>query len=118
MADPVEIKDRALEWYLRNPLAALRDVSEEFDIPYETVRDWSKQGGWVTKRVMRGAVPPERILRQADGIREVLFDEITSSEHTRELPDLVKAWKSTLDIHAPAEKEETIDRDSLLGNAK
>ncbi len=114
MADQVEIKDRAFDWYLENPLATLRDVSDEFDIPYETVRDWSKRDGWVTKRVMRGSVPPDQVVRQADGIREVLFEAILSSDDLRGLPDLVKAWNSTLSVTSPPEREETIDRDSLL----
>lgn len=113
MADKVEIKDRALEWYMENPLAILRDVSEEFEIPYETVRDWAKNEGWVSKRVLRGTTPPDQVLRQAEGIRNVLYESIISGR-AGDLPDLVKAWKSTMDIQARPEEETLVDRDSLI----
>lgn len=113
MAEKVEIKDRAFDWYVSNPLATLRDVSEEFEIPYETVRDWSKSEGWVSKRVMMGHTPSDQIVRQAEGIRAVIYEAIVGGG--RDLPELVKAWKSTIDIQPPAEQEETIDRDRLLG---
>lgn len=114
MADSVDIKDQAFDWYIENRLATLRDVSEEFDIPYETVRDWAKNEGWVTKRVIRGRPPADEVVRQADGIRSVLYEEIVSGD-ARDLPDLVKAWLSTMTVQAPVEKDETVDRDSLLG---
>ncbi len=114
MADKVTVKDQAFEWYIGNQLATLRDVGEEFDIPYETVRDWAKSEGWVTKRVMYGRAPADGVVRQAEGIRHVLYEEIVSGD-ARDLPDLVKAWLSTMSVQAPPEKKETIDRDSLLG---
>jgi len=113
MADKVDIKDRAFDWYTNNPLATLKDVGEEFNIPYETVRDWAKNEGWVSKRVMRGISHPDQVIRQAEGIRNVLYEAIVSGD-ARDLPDLVKAWKSTMDIQAPKEEEEFVDRDSLL----
>lgn len=113
MADQVERKDQAFDWYVENPLATLKDVAEEFSIPYETVRDWAKNEGWITKRVMRGQAPADEVVRQAEGIRAVLYEEIVSGA-SRDLPDLVKAWLSTMTVQAPVEKEETIDRDSLL----
>jgi hypothetical protein len=114
MAESVEIKGRALKWYIENPLATLRDVGEEFDIPYETVRDWGKNESWVSKRVLRGTTPSDQVLKQAEGIRIALYEEILSGSN-RDLPNLVKAWKSTMDIQAAPEEEETVDRDTLLG---
>lgn len=113
MADKVDLIDRAFDWYLANPLATLKDVSEEFEISYETIRDLAARESWVSKRVMRGVVAEDQVVRQAEGIREVLYAAILSGPHA-DLPDLVKAWKSTIDIQQSKSEEETVDRDSLL----
>jgi uncharacterized protein YjcR len=115
MAEKVETKDRAREWYIDNPLATLRDVAAEFDLPYETVRDWSRNEGWHSRRVIQGEIDDEQITLQAAGMRDVLYEEIVSGNlGSGEKADMVKAWLSLLKVRRPPEQDDTIDRDSLL----
>ena len=115
MAESVDTKDRARQWYIDNPIATLRDVATQFDIPFETVRDWSKNEGWQSLRILRGGVEDGQILLQAGGMRNVLYEEITSgSVEPKELPNMVKAWLALLQVREPPPKDETIDRDELL----
>lgn len=115
MAEKVDTKDRAREWYIENPLATLRDVATEFDVPYETVRDWSKSEGWQSQRILKGTIDDEQIMLQASGMRDVLYEEVVSGTLSAgEKADMVKAWLSLLKVRQPPEAEETFDRDTLL----
>lgn len=115
MAEKVDTQDRARDWYIANPLATLRDVAEEFDMPYETVRDWSKNQGWHSQRILKGQIEDGQILLQAAGMRDVLYEEVVSGDlGAREKTEVVKAWLSLLRVRQPVETEETFDRDSLL----
>lgn len=116
MAEHVETKDRARDWYIENPLATLKDVATEFDIPYETVRDWSKGEGWHSLRITRGkVVDDEQTILQAAGMRDVLYEEVVSgSLDSKEMSEAVKAWLSLLKVRSPPDRKEMVDRDTLL----
>lgn len=114
MAEKVEVKGRAFDWYLAHPIATLRDVAEEFSIPYETVRDWAKGEGWVNKRVINENMDVDKMTAQAAGIRDVIYEEIVFTDDTRGLPDLVKAWKSLTDVLPTKREEDSFDRDTIL----
>jgi transposase-like protein len=115
MAESVELKDRAREYYASNPNVTIEETAEEFGISFETARDWAQTYSWVAERRKRRDVTDDNILSQAAGIRKVLYNMITDEEQTAgNIVELVKAWKSTITIQAPAEKEEEYDPSDLL----
>lgn len=114
MAESIDLKDRAFGWYLEHPLATLRDVAIEFEIPYDTVRDWSSNEGWVNRRAIKENTSDDKVVAQAGGIRDVLYETIVGDVSTSALVELVRAWKSITDIKPPKQEEEFYDRDSLL----
>ena len=117
MAEHVKERDRAREWYISNPLATLKDVSAAFEIAYETVRDWSRDEGWSSQRTMKGKGDDEQIVLQAAGMRDVLYEEIMSGDLSPgEKADLVKTWLALRDIKKPPEREDTVDRNAILGD--
>ena len=117
MAEKVQTKDRARDWYIGNPLATLRDVATEFEVPYGTVRDWSRDEGWHSLRILKGEVDDEQITLQAAGMRDVLYEEVVSgSLSASEKTGVVKAWLSLLQVRKPPETEDTVDRNAILGD--
>ena len=115
MAESVEIRDRARQWYIDRPLATLRDVAGEFGIPYETIRDWSKTEGWSSRRILEGNMDDEQALLEAGGMRNVIYETIASGDASSgDLPNLVKAWMALYSVRRPPETEEQFDRDALL----
>ena len=108
-------KDRAKEYYFSNPDCTLAGVATELDIPYETVRDWSKTENWSTQRqieiIRRGY--PDDIVEQAELIRTVLFSRIIEpGVEDSDLKHLVSAWQSLLNIRS--QDDTLVDRDSLF----
>lgn len=110
------IKTQAFNWFLANPYVTLKMVASQFDVEYETVRDWAKTESWVTKRVLeQNADPSEEVTDQARGIRNVLYEAILSGEaDAQDLAELVRSWKSLVPIRASKNDETVVDRDSLL----
>ncbi|NIV10412.1 MAG: hypothetical protein GWN62_03685 [Aliifodinibius sp.] len=116
MAESVTLKERIRDWYFSNDNVTARDVSEHFDIPYETARIWIRDGAWIVKKTMRDYKMddlPDDILTQASGIRLVLYKAITGGEHLAEdLQTLVETWLKLVAIGG--DNNEDLDRDALL----
>lgn len=118
MSDNFKMSDIVKDWYFNNPNSTIRDAAEEFGIPRETVKNWCDAGGWVTKRASidtKNAV--DSVKEQADHIRLVLYEKITSTEMSADdLSELVKAWKSMAAISSTKQEgaETTMDRDDVM----
>ena len=120
MGRHVEYKDRVRDAFLSST-KCLKEISNEFGVPYETLRGWAKQEGWHQKRILRqiGDELADDIIEQANIIRSVLFHRIISEDHDPdELAELVKSWRSLLGVRKTEEPEETFDRDVLLAKLK
>jgi hypothetical protein len=105
---------RAKELYLSDATLTLKDVADEVGVPYETVRDWSKNENWSTQRSLVDlAALDGDIFKQADAIRKRLFAEIVAGAvGGKDLVSLTDAWRSLIGIQAPTQEE--IRRDDLL----
>lgn len=114
---PVERRDVARQFYIDHPDLTLRDVSEQLDISFNTIRDWSSSERWSSLRNIEllKAKLPDDVLEQASAIRLVLFSKILDPElcSAGDLAALVKSWMSTLSISKQEEAEETLDREEL-----
>lgn len=115
MVEQLELKDRARKFYAENPSATIKDVADEFSIPYETARDWAQTYSWTAERRRVGFGSPDDIIDQAAGIRDVLYTQIVYGANSADdLVELVKAWKSTTAIQRAPEKEDEYDQNDLL----
>lgn len=117
MGNPIDQKDRVREMYFNNPSMTLKEAADEYGVPYDTAKMWSKDEGWRVKRIIGGQLSglSETVETQAEGIRLVLFEEILTGMHdAKDLNELVKAWKSLVTIgEREQEDSEYIDRDEL-----
>lgn len=116
MVESIELKDRAKQWYVENLWATMKDVAQEFGIPYDTVRDWAQDHSWTAARIKSTANKSGDAAAQAAIIRSVLFAHIVSGDHNADsLVDLVRAWNSVATVvHGPVEKEELFDQSDIL----
>lgn len=110
----ITLQEQARRLYLSNPDVTIKDVSDEFGIPYETVRDWSKKESWY---VRRGLIDlsglDDDIFAQASMIRKRLFEEIIGGRHSgKDVVALTESWRSLIGINEPP--PDTYDRDSIL----
>ena len=116
MTKQFELEKIVKDWYFSNPNVTLKDASDEFNIAYDTIRDWSDRGGWTTKREGLATIEmTAEVKDQADAIRNVIFQKIVLGElEAKDLSELVKSWKSMAAITTQnTESEEFIDRDEL-----
>lgn len=116
MADPVDLKDRVEQWYFDNPQCSIKEASEEFSLPYETVREWASNESWRTKRIIQDSALdlPDDVKLQANGIRMVLFEKIILGENdAKDLSELVKSWKSLLSVAPEDADDDYLDRDEI-----
>lgn len=102
--------------YFSDQMLTLKDVSERLEIPFETVRDWSKAERWYAARQiqsLRGNFPND-VLEQAEGIRLALMEKMLDGDDisAADMASLVKAWLSTLQVKKQ-EGPQLVDRDRL-----
>jgi hypothetical protein len=114
MATPVEFKDEIKEWFMQDPMRSLRNCADQFDVPYETVRDWGKKEKWYRERLRRSDLGelPEDVGEQAEAIRLVLVRRIIQGIDSDSLSELIGSWLSIVAIRG--QEEPGVDRDSLL----
>lgn len=122
MVDGVDLKDRAMVWFMENHLATYKDVSEKFDIPFDTVYMWGKQESWQRKRRESDAYKnyAPGVDSQAEQIRLVIFESIVNETFgdAKECSDLVKSWLSLVRFSVNDGKEEEFDQNELLDAIK
>lgn len=106
------LRGECFAWFCEHPSASIRDAAENFSLSYETVREWSKQDQWHTRRTLSqyGDVPDD-ISEQAKLLRAVVVNKATSSDiGAAELGKLVDAFDSLAKFEP---REEGIPRDLL-----
>lgn len=111
----MNLKDQVHDWFLSNLNADYRDAANEFDVSYDTVKEWGKTEGWYRER---GLLHPESddIGRQADRLRGVVANRIMEDGedvHAKDLSELVKSW-TALAAFSPPPEEEGEDREAIL----
>lgn len=118
MATPVKLKDEVKEWFMQDPTRSFRNCANQFDVPYETIRDWGRKENWYRERLRHSELGelPESVGEQAEAIRLVLVRRIVLGLDldSDSLSELIKSWHSIVTIRSS--EEPGVDRDSLLEN--
>jgi hypothetical protein len=115
MSSAVSQKEQVHDWFLNNPNADYRDAASEFEIPYDTVKEWGKTEGWYRERALLHP-ESENIGEQAERLRGVVASRIMEEGetlHAKDLSELVKSW-TALAAFAPPVEEEGEDREAIL----
>lgn len=115
MSTQVKQRDQAHDFFLSNSTATYMDVAKEFEIPYDTIKEWGKTEGWYFERTLLNPESAD-ISDQAERIRGVVFFRILEDGDgmmAKDLSELVKSWAALAGFSRPPE-EEGEDRESLL----
>jgi len=116
MVSQVDYKKQIYDAFMDSNMS-LREVADNFGAAYETVRGWGKQEAWHQKRINRqiGEELTEDVVGQAEAIRSALFFKITREDMDADsIAELVKAWKSLLEVREREPVVEEYNRDDLL----